>query len=70
MKQAAPAKVTASVAKPAQVQKDISTGNAVVHVVRKGENLWSISQLYDDVTYYDLMKLNDLTKKIKDFPGR
>jgi membrane-bound lytic murein transglycosylase D len=69
MKQAAPAKLTASAAKPDQSQKNVNTGKAVVHVVRKGETLWSISELYDDVTWYDLMQLNDLTKKSKIYPG-
>jgi membrane-bound lytic murein transglycosylase D len=68
VKQAAPAKV-ASATKPAQGQKEIKLANAVVHVVRKGESLWTISQLYDDVTYYDLMQLNGMTKSSKIYPG-
>jgi LysM repeat protein len=59
----------ASTAKPNQIQKDVDTKNAVLHVVRKGETLWSISQLYDDVTFYDLMRLNSMTKNSKIFPG-
>ncbi len=43
--------------------------DAVVHTVRKGESLWSISQLYDDVSYYDVLKLNGFNKKTKIFPG-
>lgn len=35
------------------------------HTVKKGETLWSISQQYDDVNFYDLMKLNGLTKNSK-----
>jgi membrane-bound lytic murein transglycosylase D len=68
-KQAAPAKVTASATKPNQGKKEVNTANAVIHVVRKGESLWSISQMYDDITYYDLMQLNSMTKKSKIYPG-
>jgi membrane-bound lytic murein transglycosylase D len=68
-KQAAPAKVVASATKPAQSQKGIKPDNAVIHVVRKGETLWSISQLYDNVTYYDLMQMNSMTKNSKIYPG-
>ena len=42
-----------------------SVATATHHTVKKGETLWSISQLYDDVNYYDLMKLNGLTQKSK-----
>jgi membrane-bound lytic murein transglycosylase D len=69
MKQAVPEKTVASTAKPNQTQKNVNSKNAVVHVVRKGETLWSISQLYDDVTFYDLMRLNSMTKSSKIFPG-
>jgi membrane-bound lytic murein transglycosylase D len=69
MKQAAPAKVVASATKSNPSQKDVIAGNAVVHVVQKGETLWSISQLYDDVTYYDLMQLNSMSKNSKIYPG-
>jgi membrane-bound lytic murein transglycosylase D len=60
------AATTAATAKPAQT---ITTGKALVHTVKKGENLWSISQLYDDVTFYDIMQLNGLAKNAKIFPG-
>ncbi|MDR3350168.1 MAG: transglycosylase SLT domain-containing protein [Prevotellaceae bacterium] len=53
-------------AKPAQIP---ANGKALVHTVKKGENLWSISQLYDDVTFYDIMQLNGLTKSAKIYPG-
>jgi len=43
--------------------------NAVIHVVKKGETLWSISQMYDDINFYDLMKLNGFTKTTKIYPG-
>jgi membrane-bound lytic murein transglycosylase D len=46
-----------------------TSGSHVIHVVKKGENLWKISQLYDDVTFYDIMKLNGFTEKTKIFPG-
>ena len=68
-KKAAPAKVVASAAKPNQVQKDAKEGTAMIHVVREGETLWSISQLYDDITWYDLMKFNSMTKNSKIYPG-
>jgi membrane-bound lytic murein transglycosylase D len=41
----------------------------VMHTVKKGENLWSISEQYDDVTYYDLLKLNEMDKNSKIYPG-
>ena len=69
VKQAAPVKVTASATKSNQARKEVNTDNAVVHVVKKGETLWSISQLYDNVTYYDLMQLNRMTKKSMIYPG-
>ncbi|MDR3184499.1 MAG: transglycosylase SLT domain-containing protein [Prevotellaceae bacterium] len=69
LKQSVPVKTVASAAKPNPASKDINTGNAMVHVVQKGETLWSISQLYDDVTYYDLMQLNSMTKRSKIYPG-
>ncbi|MDR2449550.1 MAG: transglycosylase SLT domain-containing protein [Prevotellaceae bacterium] len=69
MKQAAPVKVVASATKPNQGQKGANGGSAITHVVREGETLWSISQLYDDITWYDLMQLNSMTKKSKIFPG-
>ncbi|MDR0582509.1 MAG: transglycosylase SLT domain-containing protein [Prevotellaceae bacterium] len=61
-------KATAAVAsaKPARA---ITEGKALVHTVKKGENLWSISQLYDDVTFYDIMQINGLTKNAKIYPG-
>ncbi|MDR0691705.1 MAG: transglycosylase SLT domain-containing protein [Prevotellaceae bacterium] len=68
-KKAAPAKVVASATKPNQGQKGAGAGKAMVHVVREGETLWSISQLYDDITWYDLMKLNSMTKNSKIYPG-
>jgi membrane-bound lytic murein transglycosylase D len=58
--------MAAATAKPAQT---ITAGQALVHTVKKGENLWSISQLYDDVTFYDIMQLNGLTKSAKIYPG-
>jgi membrane-bound lytic murein transglycosylase D len=69
VKQAAPAKVTAAATKSSQTQKEVNTKNAIEHVVRKGETLWSISQLYDDVTYFDLMQLNSMSNSSKIYPG-
>ncbi len=46
-----------------------ANGKATVHVVKKGETLWSISQMYDDITFYDLMKINGFTKSTKIYPG-
>jgi membrane-bound lytic murein transglycosylase D len=66
VKQAAPAKVTAS--KSNQAKKEVSAGNEVVHIVQEGESLWSISKKYE-VTQSDLMKLNSKTENSKLFPG-
>jgi membrane-bound lytic murein transglycosylase D len=52
-----------------QSKQDIRTNQAILHVVKEGETLWSISQIYDNVTYYDLMKLNGMSKKSKIYPG-
>jgi membrane-bound lytic murein transglycosylase D len=60
---------TAAAAKTTTKPTAAANGNAVIHVVKKGETLWSISQLYDDVNFYDLMKLNGFTKTTKIFPG-
>jgi membrane-bound lytic murein transglycosylase D len=35
------------------------------HTVVQGESLWSISQKYDNVSFYDLLKVNGLTDKSK-----
>ena len=42
-----------------------SDSKSITHTVKKGETLWSISQLYDDVNFYDLMKINELNKNSK-----
>jgi membrane-bound lytic murein transglycosylase D len=47
----------------------VANGQYTIHVVKKGESLWSIAEVYDDVTYYDLMKLNNYTKRSKIYPG-
>jgi membrane-bound lytic murein transglycosylase D len=57
---------TAAAAKPT---KTIPAGETLVHTVKKGETLWSITQLYDDVTFYDLMQINGLAKNAKIYPG-
>ena len=36
-----------------------------VHIVKKGESLWSIAQLYDDISFYDLIQINGFTKNTK-----
>ncbi len=59
---------TANESRPAA--KRSTAGQAsVVHTVKKGETLWSISQLYDDVTFYDILKLNSYNKNQKIYPG-
>ena len=40
------------------------------HTVKAGESLWGISQKYSDVTFYDLLKVNNLTDKSKIVPGQ
>lgn len=63
----APAAVTA---KAGSGQKSAPKGgNSSVHTVKKGETLWSISQLYDDITYYEILKLNGFNKNSKIYPG-
>ncbi|MDR0694281.1 MAG: transglycosylase SLT domain-containing protein [Prevotellaceae bacterium] len=61
-------KATAAVA-AAKPARTITEGEALVHTVKKGETLWSISQLYDDITFYDIMQINGLTKNAKIYPG-
>jgi len=60
---------TASAANKAAPQKQAATGQTVIHTVKSGENLWSISQKYDNVTYYDIMKLNGFSENQKIYPG-
>jgi len=36
-----------------------------VHIVKKGESLRSIAQLYDDISFYDLMQINGFKKNTK-----
>jgi membrane-bound lytic murein transglycosylase D len=69
LKQAAPARAMALAVKSNQAQGEPTAGNVVVHVVQKGESLWSISQLYDGVTQSDLMQLNGMTDDSKLYPG-
>lgn len=40
------------------------------HTVKNGESLWAISQKYSDVTFYDLLKVNNMTDKSKIVPGQ
>jgi membrane-bound lytic murein transglycosylase D len=44
-------------------------GDYIIHTVKRGESLYSIAEGYDNVTYYDLMKLNKYTKNTKIYPG-
>ena len=50
-------------------QKQTTTGKIITHTVKKGETLWSISQLYDNITFYEMLKLNGFNDKKKIFPG-
>ncbi|MDR0296297.1 MAG: LysM peptidoglycan-binding domain-containing protein [Prevotellaceae bacterium] len=59
---------TASAGKTTTTTKPTS-GKAIVHTVKKGETLWNISQKYDDVTFYEILKLNGFSEKQKIFPG-
>lgn len=56
--------------KPTVVKNNIEDGDYVYHVIRKGDTLWDIAQLYDGVSVYQLKKLNNIsnTKKLK--PGQ
>jgi len=54
---------------PAAQRTTTAGQGTVIHTVKKGETLWSISQLYDDVTFFDLMQLNNLNRNSKIFPG-
>ncbi len=61
---------SASVAASAsKTTKQTASGKTVMHTVKKGETLWSISQKYDDVTFYDILKINGFNKNQKIFPG-
>jgi membrane-bound lytic murein transglycosylase D len=62
-KQSKPEAVTAA------APKGKANGGYIVHTVVKGETLSRIAEAYDDVTYYDLMKLNGYTSKSKIYPG-
>ena len=50
-------------------QKQVTAGKATIHTVKKGETLWGISQLYDNVTFYEILKLNGFSQNQKIFPG-
>ncbi|MCL2132947.1 MAG: LysM peptidoglycan-binding domain-containing protein [Bacteroidales bacterium] len=69
-KSAAP-KTTTTAAATAKTttQKQSTTGKTITHTVKKGETLWSISQKYDDVTFYEILKLNGFSEKQKIYPG-
>ncbi len=67
-KGAAPKKSSTTTASSGQA-KTSSSGGYIMHTVKKNENLWSIAQNYDDVSYYDIMNLNGFSKNQKIFPG-
>lgn len=46
------------------------TTRPTIHTVKSGESLWDISQKYDDVAFYDLLKVNGMNKKSKIYPGQ
>jgi membrane-bound lytic murein transglycosylase D len=64
-KQSKPATAAASNAST----KTVASGAYTIHTVKSGESLYSIAEGYDNVTYYDLMKLNNYTKNSKIYPG-
>ena len=66
-KSAAPT-TTAAVGKTT-AQKQPANGKTIIHTVKKGETLWSISQMYDDVTLFDIRKLNGFSENQKIYPG-
>lgn len=63
------AQTTAKAEKPAkskaQTASTTTTNATTYHTVAKGETLWSIAQKYDDVNFYELMKINNLNEKAK-----
>jgi membrane-bound lytic murein transglycosylase D len=70
----APEKAIASAKKPVQntpkyTPQSNKNGNVKIHVVKEGETLWSISQIYDNITCSDLMKLNGMNANSKIYPG-
>jgi membrane-bound lytic murein transglycosylase D len=47
-----------AVAKKRSVAKPVKSGNYQVHVVKSGDTLWDIAQLYNGTSVNDLKKLN------------
>ncbi len=60
---------TTTAAVTAPVKPVVKNSGSDIHVVKKGETLWSIAQAYDDITVYDLMTMNNLNKSSKIMPG-
>ena len=50
--------------------KTTESGGYVIYTVRSGDNLWDISRKFSGVSVNDLMKLNNLTKNSKIYPGK
>ncbi|MBR2947257.1 MAG: LysM peptidoglycan-binding domain-containing protein [Bacteroidales bacterium] len=60
-----PAKSSSSTAKP----KTSTSGNYVYYTVRKGDTLWDIAKMFPGVTMNDIMKLNNLNRNSRIYPG-
>ena len=65
----APKATTATTTTAAAAKGSQPTPASGTHTVKKGESLWSIAQLYDDISFYDLMQINGFTKTTKIKPG-
>jgi len=57
-------------ASTASAPASTKVGESKSHTVKEGESLWSISQKYSNVTFSDLLKVNNMTDKSKIVPGQ
>lgn len=64
------AATTVSTTKPIEFKASLSEGDYVYHVVRSGENLWTIAQKYPGVSNEDILRLNNINDARKLKPGQ
>jgi membrane-bound lytic murein transglycosylase D len=52
------------------IQANLADGDYIYHVVRSGENLWTIAQQYPGVSNEDILRLNNISDARKLKPGQ